>query len=218
MTVQTIERPMESMTMENIRAMVSNVYGVHEMNENDIKMTIGSEYVNGYFLGENGEFVEEAYKEIARINEILFEKIPFKVVFTEDDSYKSAKEMRDRVQKEKVIYIYKGNSEHEFLTPEQNWKGRAIHDVFAHLVCGCPFSFQGELNAYYEQRKHYPEWVWNVLFAEIPAQTSAYYYCGNFEFKQRAIIAPRHWQIMSESLKKDYSENSILKPEYFDMK
>lgn len=181
---------------------------------NEIKTVyhqIGKEYVEGNFKVDKA-FLQRAYDEIKRINNEIFERIPFKVIFTDDDTYASAKEMRERVIKEGVIYIYKGGEPNEYLTQEENWKGRAVHDVWAHLVCGCPFNFQGELNAYYEQRKYYPEWTWRVLFAEIPAQTSAFYYSDGFDFEQRAIEAPKHWLELTEKYKRDYSQNSVLKP------
>lgn len=187
---------------------------------------IGKEYVEGNFTNEENDFVAEAFAEISRVNDELFEMIPYPVIFTDEDPYKTSKEMRERVQKEKVIYIFTVFGGHPYLTQEQNNKGRAVHDVWAHLVCGCPFSFQGEYNAYLEQRKYYPEWTWKVLFAEIPAQTSAFYYqgiigdktsplytgVGNFDYTQRAIEAPQKWLDLCEQFRKDYSHNAILKP------
>lgn len=184
------------------------------MNTKDIRYTIGKAYVEGTFESENSEYVAKAYKEIARVHRELFERIPFKVEFTEEDTYMNAKDMRADVLKTGVIKIYKGWSGHPFLTHEENNIGRAVHDVFAHLVCGCPFNFQGEYNAYLEQRKYYPEWTWRVLFAEIPGQTSAYYYKGDFSYDQRAFEAPQEWLDMCEVLVRDYSENSIMEGLY----
>lgn len=183
------------------------------MNEKQVRFEIGKSYTHDSFASENSDFVRKAYRKIVEINKKLFQQVPYKVVFTENDTYSSAKEMRERVQKEGVIYIYKGGEPNQYMTSEENWIGHAVHDVFAHLVCGCPFNFIGEYNAYLEQRKHYPEWTWRVLFAEIPAQTSAYYYNGNFNYNQRAIEAPVEWLEMCEQFKKDYSHNSILSVE-----
>ena len=178
---------------------------------NDIRYTIGKGYVEGTFENEENEFVKKAYAEIARVNEELFNKIPYKVEFTEADLYTNAKDMRKEVLETGVIKIYTGWSGHPYLTQEQNNMGRAVHDVWAHLVCGCPFNFEGEYNAYLEQRKYYPEWTWRVLFAEIPGQTSAYYYKQDFSYDQRAFEAPQEWLDMCEVLRRDYSYNSILK-------
>lgn len=188
------------------------------MKSMDVRMVLGRNYVEGNYASENSLEVAEHFRIIAEVNEELFKHIPFEVVFTDDDCYASAKEMRERVIKEGVIYIYKGGSDHPFLTPEQNVIGRAVHDVYAHMVCGCPFNFQGELNAYYEQRKHYPETVWATLFAEIPMQTAAYYYTGGFNHPQRAIKATEQDMQLVEHMKKDYSANSVLGIDYFDKK
>jgi hypothetical protein len=182
----------------------------------DVRMVLGRNYMEGVYDTENSDQVKEDFRKIAAVSSELFEKIPYTVIFTEDDHYKSAKEMREKVTETGVIYIFSGNNDHPYLTPEENLKGRAVHDVFAHMVCGCPFSFQGELNAYYEQRKHYPEEVWATLFAEIPMQTAAFYYNGKrFEgIKQRAIRATETEMNLVEHMKKDYSKNSVLSADH----
>jgi hypothetical protein len=180
----------------------------------DVRMVLGKNYVEGAYSSENSPEVAEDFKIIAKINRELFNKIPYTVIFTEADAYDSAREMRQRVIAENTIYIYSGGNNHPFLTKEENLIGRAVHDVFAHMVCGCPFSFQGELNAYYEQRKHYPERVWATLFAEIPMQTAAFYYADkDYTFPQRAIRASQTEMNLVEHLKKDYSHNSVLSVE-----
>lgn len=181
-----------------------------QINGYEEAIILGYRYVNSSYTSEESEEVRAHYQTIAQVNAELFEAIPFEVVFTENDAYKDAKEMRKRVIKENKIYIYKGGNEHPFLSPEDNLKGRAVHDVFAHMVCGCPFSFQGELNAYYEQRNYYPREVWATLFAEIPMQTAGYYYSNGFDFPQRALEATERDMELVEHLKKDYSQHSVL--------
>lgn len=176
----------------------------------DVRMVLGRNYIEELYSSENSEEVAEDFRIINEVNQKIFPYIPYEVIFTEGDHYSSAREMRERVTKEGVIYIYKGGSEHPFLTPEENVIGRAVHDVFAHMVCGCPFSFQGELNAYYTQREYYPERVWKTLFAEIPMQTAAFYYAGGYDFPQRAIRATETEMQLVSHLRKDYSHNSVL--------
>lgn len=192
----------------------------------EIRFIIGQEYVEGTFENEETDIVREAFEEISKVNRELFARIPFPVIFVDEDPYKSAKDMRERVMKEQVIYIFTVFGGHPYLDQESNNMGRAVHDVWAHLVCGCPFTFEGEYNAYLEQRKYYPEWTWRVLFAEIPAQTCAFYYqgivgdktselytgVGNFDYTQRAIEAPQEWLDMCLPLQRDYSHNAVLKP------
>jgi hypothetical protein len=177
----------------------------------DVRMVLGKNYIGGNYLTENSKEVEEDFKIIVEVNRELFKHIPYQVIFTDKDMYTSAKEMREQVTKTGVIYIYNGWSGHPFLTQEENNIGRAVHDVFAHMVCGCPFTFQGELNAYYTQREYYPERVWSTLFAEIPMQTAAYYYTGGgHDFPQRAIRATKQEMDLVEHMRKDYSKNSVL--------
>jgi len=180
---------------------------VKQMNVVDV---LGRNYVEGLYESEKSKEVETGFRIISEINKKLFEKIPYKVIFTEKDVYGSAKEMRERVTETGLIYIYTGWSGHPFLSQHDNNIGRAVHDVFAHMVCGCPFTFTGELNAYFEQRKYYPKNVWGILFAEIPMQTAAYYYTKGHDFPQRAIKATEQEMALVEHLKRDYSKNSVL--------
>lgn len=174
---------------------------------------LGRNYLSEAYASEESDEVRAAFKTISAINKELFEHIPYKVVFTSEDHYVSAKDMRKQVSETGVIYIYDGWNGHPFLTLEENLIGRAVHDVFAHCVCGCPFDFTGELNAYFTQREYYPKHVWPVLFAEIPMQTAAFYAANKeFSFPQRAIAARDQDMMLVEHLKKDYSANSILKP------
>lgn len=184
-----------------------------------IRTVIGLEYLDKNVpVEEETERIKNAFQIINEINYDLFYKIPYEVIFTLDDPYTSAKHMREEVQRTGKIYIFgsdetKGYSGHPILTHGQNNIGRAVHDVWAHCVCGCPFTFEGEYTAYLEQRKHYPKEVWDVLFAEIPAQTAAYYANGkSHDFQQRAIAAPQKWMNIAKRLElQDYSRNSILK-------
>jgi hypothetical protein len=184
-----------------------------------IRHIIGMEYLYGTrdVLDHTSQHVQAAFAEISRINRELFDLIPYEVVFTTEDVYQSAKEMRERVVSENKIYIYSGWGGHPILTQEQNNIGRAVHDVFAHMVCGCPFNFEGEFTAYLEQRNYYPRWTWDVLFSEIPCQTAAYYVNGNsHDFDQRAIAARPQWMTLGDLLTlPDYSHNTVLSPATF---
>lgn len=178
----------------------------------DVRTVLGRNYVEGKYESENSLEVAEDFRIIAAVNSELFKQIPYEVVFTDQDMYTSAKHMREEVVKTNKIYIYNGWSGHPFLTQEENNIGRAVHDVFAHMVCGCPFSFQGELNAYYTQREYYPERVWQTLFAEIPMQTAAYYYTKgtSHDIPQRALRATKQDMMLVDHMRKDYSANSVL--------
>jgi hypothetical protein len=187
------------------------------MSKNErIRTILGLEYIKKEWYPVRDHMdvhVQDAFAEIVKVNRELFAMIPYEVVFTTDDVYSSAREMRERVKAENKIYIYTEWSGHPILTQEENNIGRAVHDTWSHLVCGCPFSWEGELTAYNEQKLYYPEWTWDVLFAEIVGQTSAYYYVGNHNFDQRAIAAPKRWmELAKTAILPDFSSNSILIP------
>ena len=172
---------------------------------------LGRMYRESKFEGENSATVKEHYKIIAEVNKALFDMIPYEVVACEGEPYKNAKEMRERVVREGVVFISTDGEPNQFMTQYENFIGRAVHDCFAHMVCGCPFTFKGEYNAYLEQRKYYPKKVWGTLFAEIPMQTASYYYGMNFDYEQRAFEAPL--ELMNEAekiLKHDYSNDSVI--------
>ena len=159
-----------------------------------VRDMIGKEYFTRHVgIEEETTEVESIYRDIVEVTNELFAKIPWKIVFTVEDTYSSCKEMIERVEKEGILYIYSGGCEHPYYLPEENMKGRAVHDYF-HILGAHPFSFLGEYNAYQAQKLFYPKHTWSVLFAEIPAQTAAYYVNGkNHNFQQRAIKAPLDW-------------------------
>ena len=45
------------------------------------------------------------------------------------------------------LWVFEGGEPHPLMTPEQNWKFRAIHDIFGHAKTGFEFGPRGELNA-----------------------------------------------------------------------
>lgn len=50
------------------------------------------------------------------------------------------------------------------------------------------------------------------LFAEIPAQTAAYYYNKDFNYTQRAFYAPVQWIELCKDLTRDYTADSVMNP------
>jgi hypothetical protein len=51
---------------------------------------LGRNYVDGLYESEKSSEVETGFRIISEINKKLFEKIPYKVIFTEKDVYASA--------------------------------------------------------------------------------------------------------------------------------
>ena len=186
--------------------------------DNDI-MVLGNLYMNGSFEKENTSEIKEKFAEMERINEKLFVEMQkaynIRVVFTEDDHYKSAKDMREKVMKTGIMYIFSGNNTHKYFTKQGNLIFRAVHDILGHMVCGCPFSHTGEISAGLTQRLYYPKHLHNLLFSEIGLQTSAFYFDGkDFSgIEQRAVeLNGTIVEHFSRLYERDYSENSVLSP------
>jgi len=130
--------------------------------------------------------VEEQYVSswmilIAHI-EKLFEQIKNSIEFTEDDPYESSVSMIKDYKTTGKMKIFTGASEHPVWTPEQNWRFRAVHDWYGHLLGaksgGHTFSRRGELNTYNRHAKMAPPKARLALFTEIVGQLGAYYNAG----------------------------------------
>ena len=152
------------------------------------------------------------YRRIATVTDRLFVRIPYAIDFTEDDPYTDADTMRYAVRTTGRVKVFTGGDAHAVWTREENNRFRAVHDVWAHCVCGCPFGFVGEYNAYLEQKRYYPGDTHAVLFAEIVGQVGAHDYTGGFNYRQRAFPAPRAWMDLCAPFDKDFSGRSILSP------
>jgi len=167
------------------------------LSETELAECIGEEYINGDFESEGSDRVRDAYRKIAEVNERLFEEIPVPVEFTEDDPYESFEDMKQSVPRSGVFRVFSGGTHPEFMTREENIKGRAVHDWFGHLGEDVDFSFAGEFKKWDSQKMHYPVECWPVLFAEVVGQVSAAYYLeegfDSERFAQRPILAPSRW-------------------------
>lgn len=185
--------------------------------DNDIQV-LGNLYMNGTFEKEDTQEIKRKFELMESINEMLFQAIKSRygitVVFTEDDMYKDSKDMRTQVMASKKMYIFSGNNTHKFFSKRGNLVFRAIHDIFGHLVCGCPFSHEGEISAGLTQRYYYPKELHALLFSEIGLQTSAFYFNGKrFDgIEQRAVELDNAIVTHFYRYERDYSHNSVLSP------
>lgn len=86
--------------------------------------------------------VEEQYQRL--------QKAGYKFEFTDKDPYKNSAEMMKDVRENKTLKVFKtsGDQAHPYMTPEQNDKFRAVHDLLAHAGPGNQFGPAGEENAY----------------------------------------------------------------------
>jgi hypothetical protein len=80
------------------------------------------------------------------------------------------------------------HSEHPFFTPEQNWKFRAVHDWFSHILGKTDFSPKGEIRAYNVHAKMFSPAALPALFTEIVGQVAAFLDKGSFQVQKVAIL------------------------------
>lgn len=111
-----------------------------------------------------------------------------KVLFVDGDPYKSSEEMQQDVKQNKQLKIMKDFSDHPFFSKEENWRFRAVHDWFTHILTNQPFTAKGELKAYNVHLKMFPPSSWPALFTEIVGQVSYVTVKGGFPTQKVCIL------------------------------
>jgi len=147
---------------------------------------------------EGSEITKEIYREIAEITAELFEQIPVPVVFQPGDPYDSYTDMAETVGKEQQLRVYSKHNDHEYFTPEENMKFRAVHDWFGHLEADVNFSAEGEFKKWDHMNQYYSTAdQQRVMFGEVVGQLGAIHYLkdsfADDRYEQRAIPAPLTW-------------------------
>lgn len=112
------------------------------------------------------------YKAMARDTERFFRLLQSKVrvEFVEYDPYPDAEALEQDVTQSGVLKVMTLYSEHPVFTPEENWKFRAVHDWFTHILARQPFTQRGEIRAYNTHAKMYSREALPALFTEIVGQ------------------------------------------------
>lgn len=121
-------------------------------------------------------------------------KTRVKFEFVPEHVYTSAKDLRNRVQKEGVMYVSTLDADHPVWKGEDglitNTMFRAWHDWEGHIVKGKAFSLQGEIAAYNAHAKIVPRACIPVLFTEVVGQICCFYQSGKKNCEQKAAILP----------------------------
>lgn len=95
--------------------------------------------------------IKEAFDAMALEEEGMFNQaaavIKIEPWTAEGQPYKSSAEMRADVFGNNHLWVFQGGEAHPYRTPEQVFRGRAVHDLFAHARTGFEFGATGELNA-----------------------------------------------------------------------
>jgi hypothetical protein len=67
--------------------------------------------------------------------------------------YPTSEAMFDDLWQNRHLAVYTGGARHPALTADQNWRFRAVHDVFGHAANGFAFGPRGEENAWLSHAK-----------------------------------------------------------------
>ena len=137
--------------------------------------------------------VQRSYQALTRGVDEQFARLPVRVEFTPNDPYgpRSKRMFRD-IDEHGRLKVFTGASEHPILTPEQNWKFRAVHDYYGHYAGGRnSFSRAGEHAAYQAHKKMFPRSAHSALASETEAQQAVFHTTGNYATPQKAVHVPR---------------------------
>lgn len=88
------------------------------------------------------------------------------------DSYQSSAEMMADVSRAKRLRVYANELSHPFLTDEQNWRFRGVHDLFGHAAEGYQFGPRGEHNAWIHHSMMFSPTAQAALTTETRGQNS----------------------------------------------
>ena len=114
--------------------------------------------------------------------------------FVPEHVYTSAKDLRNRVEKEGVMYVSTLDADHPVWTGEEglitNTMFRAWHDWEGHIVKEKGFTLAGEIAAYNAHTKIVPRESVPVLFTEVVGQICCFYQSGKKNCAQKAMIMP----------------------------
>lgn len=118
------------------------------------------------------------------------------------DAYDSAESMRRDLLENKHLTVFTGGTPNPLMTPEQNYRFRAVHDAMTHGPEGYDFSPDGEFNAALKHSQSYSPEAQRALFTETVGQNSALNYGPDGEFnranmgkerfpEQKALLLPK---------------------------
>ena len=137
---------------------------------------------------------EEGYRVLAKWLKGHFGRISTRTrfEFVPEHVYESAKELRQRVRDEGVMYVSTLDADHPVWTGKEglitNTMFRAFHDWQGHIEHGKGFTLRDEIGSYNAHTKIVPRAAIPVLFTEVVGQICCFYQSGKRNCKQKAII------------------------------
>lgn len=129
----------------------------------------------------------------------LTEDLGYKVEFVDEDPYPNAAAMAKDVRENKRIKVMRTkDGEHPYLTPEENDRFRAVHDIYGHAGTGRDFARHGEEAAFLAHSSMYSPLAQKALASETRGQNAVLIKTGDFG-PQKASLLPDELADPSES-------------------
>ena len=104
--------------------------------------------------------------------------------------YSSSGDMREDVRVRRHLFVFTGGDPHPVRSADETYRGRAVHDIYAHALPGHSFSPDGELCAWLAQRELYCDEAQAALATDNLGPTAWYYFHPSNEGKPHA---ERRW-------------------------
>lgn len=114
---------------------------------------------------------------------------------TDTDPYKTPADMAADLAQGRIKTWSSAPTPHEFFTPEENDKFRAVHDVFGHAAIGRGFSRHGEEAAFHAHRQMFTPDAHAALASETRGQNSFLNYgpTGGFPDQGSKLVGVPDW-------------------------
>jgi hypothetical protein len=93
----------------------------------------------------------------------------YKIQIVKEDPYKTQAIMKKEVLKTKILKVWGDFKDHPYFSADENFKFRAVHDFYAHILGNAGFGGVGEIHAYNVHAKIAPKEALPALFMEIAA-------------------------------------------------
>ncbi len=126
---------------------------------------------------DDAELVLDAYRALAREvmaqYRFLSEHYAISPYGDEDPvPYADSAEMMDDVRENRRLWVYTGGDDHAYLSREENFMFRAVHDLFGHAAHGYGFGPMGEENAWVQHSKAFSPLARAALTTETRGQNN----------------------------------------------
>lgn len=144
-------------------------------------------YAVAYMRGKDmlNNISAETIKELHEYVKREFDKIAGFTLF--DNVEIDCKTMRERYNKDGILYISSLHNNSPLFPNELNLQFRAIHD-YIHLTKNFGCDYEGEYLTFIEQSKGLSKEAKQVLFSEIVLQACYCLYTGNFADVQKVVL------------------------------